>query len=94
LLAVDIPISFSTYASRILINYDNVIQVCWEDNLRRTYLLPEQERHHCMEVLFCSLSFSVEESCKRFVNDLMGGSTSNDEAYSVSQAFEELAVIF
>jgi len=94
LVAVDIPISFSTYASRILINYDNVVRVWWENNLRRTYLLPEQERQHRMEVLFCSLSFSVEESCKRFVNDRMRRSTSNDEAYTVSRAFEELAVIF
>jgi hypothetical protein len=47
-----------------------------------------------MEVLFCSLSLSVEEPCKRFVDDHMRHSTSNDEAYTVSQAFEELAVIF
>lgn len=94
LVAVDIPISFSTYASRILINYDNAVRLWWENNLRKTYLLPEQERQHRMEVLFCSLSFSVEESCKRFVNDRMRRSTSNDESYAISQAFEELAVIF
>lgn len=94
LVAVDIPISFSTYASRILINYDNAVRIWWENNLRKTYLLPEQERQHRMEVLFCSLSFSVEESCKRFVNDRMRRSTSNDESCAISQAFEELAVIF
>lgn len=93
-VAIDIPISFTTYTSRILINYDDSVQAWWVNNLRRTRLLPEQERQHHMEVLFSSLSFSVEESCKRFILDRRRSSSTKDDNQAISQAFEELAVLF
>jgi len=91
--AAVIPVSFSTYASRILINYDESVQAWWVKNQDRVRLLSEKEQEHYMEALFGSLSFSVETACARFVLD-HGRSNTIDEAQSISQAFEDLAHIF
>lgn len=91
--AAVIPLSFSTYASRILINYDESVQAWWLKNQDRVRLLSDKEQEHYMEVLFGSLAFSVETACARFVLD-HGGSNPIDETQSISQAFEDLAHIF
>jgi len=66
--ALEIPASFSTYASRFLINYDSSVASWWNNQEAKVSLLSKNEIRSRLGESFGGLSQSIEVACQKFVD--------------------------
>jgi len=85
-----IPASFATYASRILLNYDESAMTWWKEIKDQSRFMSEEEQRDFLGKKFGALAYSVSSACESFV-DARSSAFSGEE---ISLAFRELANTF
>lgn len=80
-----VPATFATYASRLLIQYDQAVSSWWNDKVNVNSLLSEDARRNKLGRIFGCLSMSVQLAMNQFVNQ---------QGSSTKQQYEKLAKLF